>query len=77
MPRLPFKQMDVLVVDEIVKNISGAGMDPNVTGRLFFIGSPPLKEPKITRIFARDLTPETEGNAIGIEIGRASCRERV
>jgi len=66
MPRLPFKQMDVLVVDEIGKNISGAGMDPNVTGRLFFIGSPPLKEPKITRIFVRDLTPETEGNAIGI-----------
>jgi hypothetical protein len=61
MPRLPFKQMDILVVDEIGKNISGAGMDPNVTGRLFFIGSPPL-----TRIFVRDLTPETEGNAIGI-----------
>jgi len=54
------------VADEIGKNISGAGMDPNVTGRLFFIGSPPLKEPKITRIFVRDLTPETEGNAIGI-----------
>ncbi len=66
MPRLPFKQMDILVVDEIGKNISGAGMDPNVTGRLYFIGSPPLKEPKITRIFVRDLTPETEGNAIGI-----------
>lgn len=66
MPRLPFKQIDVLVVDEIGKNISGAGLDPNVTGRLYFIGSPPLKEPKITRIFIRDLTPETEGNAIGI-----------
>ncbi len=66
MPRLPFKQMDILVLDEIGKNISGAGMDPNVTGRLYFIGSPPLKEPKITRIFVRDLTPETEGNAIGI-----------
>ena len=66
MPRLPFKEMDILVTDEIGKNISGAGMDPNVTGRLYFIGSPPLKEPKITRIFVRDLTPETEGNAIGI-----------
>jgi hypothetical protein len=66
MPRLPFKEMDILVADEIGKNISGAGMDPNVTGRLYFIGSPPLKEPKITRIFVRDLTPETEGNAIGI-----------
>lgn len=66
MPRLPFKEMDVLVEDEIGKNISGAGMDPNVTGRMYFIGSPPLNEPKITRIFVRDLTPETEGNAIGI-----------
>jgi hypothetical protein len=65
-PRLPFKQIDVLVADEIGKNISGAGLDPNVTGRLYFIGSPPLKEPKITRIFVRDLTLETEGNAIGI-----------
>jgi hypothetical protein len=66
MPRLPFKQMDILVLDEIGKNISGSGMDPNVTGRLYFIGSPPLQEPKITRIFVRDLTLETEGNAIGI-----------
>jgi hypothetical protein len=66
MPRLPYKQMDVLVVDEIGKNISGAGMDPNVTGRLYFIGSAPLTEPKITRIFVRDLTPESEGNAIGV-----------
>jgi hypothetical protein len=66
MPRLPYKQMDVLVVDEIGKNISGAGMDPNVTDRLYFIGSAPLTEPKITRIFVRDLTPESEGNASGV-----------
>ena len=66
MPRLPFRQMDILVVDEMGKNISGAGMDPNVTGRCYFIGSPPLMEPKVTRIFVRDLTPETEGNAIGV-----------
>jgi hypothetical protein len=77
MPRLPFKQMDVLVVDEIGKNISGAGMDPNVTGRLFFIGSPPLKEPKITRIFVRDLTPETVGNAIGIGFAEYTTKRLV
>jgi len=77
MPRLPFKQADVLVVDEIGKNISGAGMDPNVTGRLFFIGSPPLKEPKITRIFVRDLTPETEGNAIGIGFAEYTTKRLV
>jgi hypothetical protein len=69
--------MDVLVVDEIGKNISGAGMDPNVTGRLFFIGSPPLKEPKITRIFVRDLTPETEGNAIGIGFAEYTTKRLV
>ena len=66
MPRLPFQQIDVLVVDEIGKNISGTGLDPNVTGRIYFIGSPPLKEPRITRIFVRDLTTETEGNAVGV-----------
>ncbi|MCX5907900.1 MAG: lactate racemase domain-containing protein [Deltaproteobacteria bacterium] len=66
MPRLPFQQMDILVADEIGKNISGSGLDPNVTGRLYFRGSPPPKEPAIMRIFVRDLTPETEGNAIGI-----------
>jgi len=77
MPRLPFRQIDVLVIDEIGKNISGAGMDPNVTGRLYFIGSPPLKEPKITRIFVRDLTPETEGNAIGIGFAEYTTKRLV
>lgn len=77
MPRLPFKQIDILVVDEIGKNISGAGLDPNVTGRLYFIGSPPLKEPKITRIFVRDLTPETEGNAIGIGFAEYTTKRLV
>jgi hypothetical protein len=33
MPRLPFEEMDLLIVDRLGKNISGAGMDPNVTGR--------------------------------------------
>ncbi len=66
MGRLPFKQMDILVADEMGKNISGSGMDPNVTGRCYFRGSPPLTEPEIMRIFVRDLTAETGGNAIGI-----------
>ena len=77
MPRLPFKQMDILVADEIGKNISGSGLDPNVTGRLYFIGSPPLKEPKITRIFVRDLTPETVGNAIGIGLADYTTKRLV
>jgi hypothetical protein len=65
-PQLMINEIDVLVVDQIGKNISGAGMDPNVTGRTgtdmkgFDLG------PKIGRIMVRDLTPVTEGNATGI-----------
>ena len=66
MPRLPFDQMDVLIVDELGKNISGGGMDTNVIGRLSFIGSPKPKKPRITRIFVRDLSEATHGNAAGI-----------
>ena len=71
MPLLPFDEIDLLIVDQLGKNISGAGMDPNVTGRgvqgyssaLLRDGRP---SPFIRRIFVRDLTPETHGNAVGI-----------
>ena len=71
MPRLPFEEIDLLIVDRIGKNISGAGMDPNIIGRsVHGYSSSLLREdrssPFIRRIFARDLTPETHGNAIGI-----------
>lgn len=71
MPRLPIEEIDLLIVDRIGKNISGAGMDPNVTGRwVNGYSSALLREgrtaPFIRRIFVRDLTTETHGNAIGI-----------
>jgi hypothetical protein len=71
MPLLPFDEIDLLVVDQLGKNISGAGMDPNVTGRGVQGYSGSLQRhdrpaPFIKRIFVRDLTPETHGNAIGI-----------
>lgn len=71
LPRLPVDDIDVLIVDRIGKNISGSGMDPNVTGRWVHGYSSSLAEdnrqsPRIRRIFVRDLTPETHGNAIGI-----------
>src|SRR5439155_19659900 len=71
MPRLPFDEIDLLIVDYLGKNISGAGMDPNVTGRWVQGYSSSLargdrSSPFIRRIFVRDLTPETHGNAIGI-----------
>jgi hypothetical protein len=77
MPGLPFDRMDLLVVDELGKNISGAGMDTNVIGRLSFIGSPKPDTPKITRIFVRDLSEATHGNASGIGMADYTTRRCV
>jgi Lactate racemase N-terminal domain len=71
MPALPFRDIDLLIVDQIGKNISGVGMDPNITGRdvqgySSSLHSQAKQGPTIRRIFVRDLTPETYGNAIGI-----------
>lgn len=64
MSRILFDEFDVLIVDEIGKNISGDGMDPNVTGRYFL----PFMSggPRIQKIAVLDLTDETHGNANGI-----------
>src|SRR5215216_4524714 len=62
--RLPFDDIDVLVIYQIGKNISGDGADPNVTGRYptpFASGGP-----KVERMVCLDLTPETGGNANGL-----------
>jgi len=64
MPRLPFDLIDVLVIDYIGKNISGDGMDPNITGRYptpFASGGP-----QVTKMVVLDLTEETRGNANGV-----------
>jgi hypothetical protein len=71
MPRLPVDDVDLLILDRIGKNISGAGMDPNVIGRSVNgyssqIASPDARSPRVHRIFVRDLTPESHGNAVGI-----------
>ncbi|HEY3899874.1 MAG TPA: lactate racemase domain-containing protein [Chthoniobacter sp.] len=71
MPLLPFEEIDLLIIDRIGKNISGAGMDPNVIGRSIhgyssMLGREDRPAPFIRRIFVRGLTPETHGNAIGI-----------
>ncbi|WP_205138667.1 lactate racemase domain-containing protein [Virgibacillus halotolerans] len=64
LPKLHFDQIDVLILDEIGKNISGDGMDPNITGRYptpYAHGGP-----DVTKMAVLDLTPETEGNANGV-----------
>ncbi len=68
MGRLPFEQLDLLVIGEIGKNYSGAGIDPNVVGRLLMECQPEFESPRITRICALDLSPESHGNGTGIGI---------
>ena len=65
MPQLYFNEIDVLVIDEMGKNISGAGFDPNITGRnrravQWNFG------PKVKKIVVLGLTHETHGNATGM-----------
>ena len=70
MGKIPFDELDVLVVGEIGKNYSGAGIDPNVVGRLLIEAAPELEtnKPKITRMCCLDLSPESHGNATGVGI---------
>ncbi|MEX2175477.1 MAG: lactate racemase domain-containing protein [Pirellulaceae bacterium] len=81
LPRLPFNTADVLLLDQIGKNISGSGMDTNVVGRKFNDHIAAEHEwPKIKRIVVRDLTDETHGNATGIgmaEFCRTRCLEKM
>jgi len=64
MAKLPFEKIDLLIVDDLGKDVSGAGMDPNVIGRPSVQKVP--EYPKVQRLFVRDLTPACEGNAIGV-----------
>src|SRR5262245_22646064 len=68
MGRLPFEQLDLLVIGEIGKNYSGAGIDPNVVGRLLIEAQPEEPSPAITRICCLDLSPESHGNGTGCGI---------
>jgi hypothetical protein len=66
MGRLPIDQIDLLVVGELGKNYSGAGMDPNVIGRLFVETQPDFNRPVITRLVVLDVSDESHGNIVGI-----------
>ena len=66
LPGLPLDDIDLLIIDEMGKDISGAGLDPNVIGRSLGPWQVKRDRPRITRIFVRDLTPASEGNACGL-----------
>jgi hypothetical protein len=66
MAALPFDTLDVLIVDEMGKNVSGTGMDTNILGRMFVPGVPEEVRPRIATVVVLDLTEESHGNATGI-----------
>jgi hypothetical protein len=75
LPRILFSQLDVLVIDYIGKNISGDGMDPNVTGRYptpYAVGGP-----DVSKMVVLDLTHETKGNANGVGTADFTTRRLV
>jgi hypothetical protein len=86
MPRLPFDEVDLLIVDEMGKDISGSGMDTNVIGRSVqgFTTSllPPENgsRPHVYRLFVRGLSHASNGNAVGIglaDFATTRCAESV
>jgi hypothetical protein len=77
MPRLPFDSADVLLIDELGKDVSGAGLDTNVVGRKYLDHAPRDDEyPKVKYLVVRGLTEATGGNATGIGLVEF-CRSRV
>ncbi|MHB9098058.1 MAG: nickel pincer cofactor-dependent isomerase, group 22 [Syntrophales bacterium] len=63
-PRIPLDDLDILVIGEMGKNISGGGMDPNVVGMWRRDGGP--RKPNYRTLVLLDLTPESHGNAMGL-----------
>ena len=77
-PKLPFDDVDLLIIDEMGKDISGAGMDTNVIGRKRNDRRATDDEtPRVLRIFVRDLTEKTHGNATGIGLAEFTTKRLV
>jgi len=66
LPQIPLNPIDLLIVDWMGKEISGTGMDQNVIGRTVISYHRPDKKIDILRIFVRDLTADSEGNATAV-----------
>ena len=77
MAKLPFNEIDLLIVDEMGKDISGVGIDPNITGRnrdLLGVFPHPVQ---VKRLFVRDLTVGSKGNATGIGLADITTQRLV
>ncbi len=74
---LPVDDLDLLVVDEIGKDVSGTGMDTNVIGRYRVLNAPDPGRPSIDLIYVRGLTAATKGNGNGIGLADVTRRAAV
>jgi len=75
LPALPVKNIDILIVQEMGKNISGTGMDTNIIGGIKDFKKGDYEPPQIKKILVLDLTPETHGNAMGIGMAHMITRK--
>ncbi|MGJ5818199.1 hypothetical protein [Paludibaculum fermentans] len=67
MPRIPLQDLDLLIVNQLGKNISGAGMDPKVINRTVYGDYNPWPyAPRVGRVFLREIHPMSYGNAVGL-----------
>lgn len=67
MPRIPLQRVDVLIVNQLGKNISGAGMDPKVINRTVYGDTNPWPyAPWVGRVFLREMSALSYGNAVGL-----------
>lgn len=77
LPRVPFDDFDIVLIDQIGKDISGAGWDTNTLGRKHSLHEvDPAQRPRVSTIIVRGLTPGTHGNAMGVGLAEL-CRTRV
>jgi len=77
MPTLPIENLDIVITQEIGKNISGTGFDTNVIGRLYINGEKEIMKPRIKRLLVFDITEESHGNALGIGLADITTRQLV
>jgi hypothetical protein len=77
MAKLPFNEIDLLIVDEMGKDISGVGIDPNITGRNRDILGVFPHPVQVKRLFVRDLTDGSKGNATGIGLADITTQRLV
>ena len=83
MAKLPFRDIDLLIIDEMGKDISGTGMDTNIIGRkqaptpALKSGSDFCEDTRVSRIFVRGLTSKSHGNACGIGLADFTTKRLV